>query len=149
MHQDPSAFDALIQEGLAASQADRTDDALALFHQAAEHTPASGLPHFLIGAELAQLGRMDEAEAAYANAVLLAPDLLMARYQLGLIQFTSARAALALVTCGAGVRSCITTFLRVVCTLTSALDPIGSSSRERSPTWPVPFVFNLPAPCIT
>lgn len=95
-----TAFDALIQQGLQASQADRVDQAMDLFRRASETIPASGLPHFLIGAELAQLGRMDEAEAAYANAVLLAPDLIMARYQLGLVQFTSARAALALVTWG-------------------------------------------------
>jgi Flp pilus assembly protein TadD len=100
MQNDPAALDALIQQGLAASQANRVDEALDLFRRASEQVPSSGLPHFLIGAELAQLGRMDEAEAAYANAVLLAPDLLMARYQLGLIQFTSGRPALALVTWG-------------------------------------------------
>jgi Flp pilus assembly protein TadD len=92
--------DGLIQRGMAASQAHRVDEALALFQEAARLVPGSGLPHFLIGAELAQLGRMDEAEGAYANAVLLAPALDMARYQLGLIQFTSGRAALALVTWG-------------------------------------------------
>ena len=97
---DLSSADTLIQQGLAASQAERVDEALALFHQAAQRAPGSGLPHFLIGAELAQMGRMDEAETAYANAVLLAPELDMARYQLGLIQFTSGRAALALVTWG-------------------------------------------------
>lgn len=100
MQNDPAALDALIQQGLAASQANRVDEALELFRRASEQVPSSGLPHFLIGAELAQLGRMEEAEAAYANAVLLAPDLLMARYQLGLIQFTSGRPALALVTWG-------------------------------------------------
>lgn len=99
-HSDPSSADTLIQQGLAASQADRVDEALSLFQQAALRAPQSGLPHFLIGAELAQMGRMDEAETAYANAVLLAPELDMARYQLGLIQFTSGRAALALVTWG-------------------------------------------------
>lgn len=95
-----AAFDALIQQGLQASLADRVDEAMDLFRRASDLIPASGLPHFLIGAEQAQLGRMDEAEAAYANAVLLAPDLIMARYQLGLVQFTSGRAALALVTWG-------------------------------------------------
>jgi tetratricopeptide (TPR) repeat protein len=51
-----------------------------------------------MAAELAQQGRMDEAETSYANAVLLSPELDMARYQLGLIQFTSGRPSLALVT---------------------------------------------------
>lgn len=97
---DTAAADSCLQRGLAASQADRVDEALALFQEAARLAPGSGLPHFLIGAELAQRGQMDEAEAAYANAVLLAPGLDMARYQLGLLQFTSGRAALALVTWG-------------------------------------------------
>jgi len=97
---DITGADDLIQKGLAASRAQHVDEALALFQEAARLVPESGLPHFLIGAELAQLRRMDEAEMAYANAVLLAPSLDMARYQLGLIQFTSGRAALALVTWG-------------------------------------------------
>jgi TonB dependent receptor/Tetratricopeptide repeat len=89
-----------IRLGLEASREQRVDQALELFQRAARLSPQAGLPHFLIGAELAQLGRMDEAEAAYANAVLLAPALDMARYQLGLVQFTSGRPALALVTWG-------------------------------------------------
>lgn len=92
--------DALIQQGLTASQAGRVDEALSLFKQASAFAPASGLPHFLMAAEWAQLGRMEEAETAYATAVLLAPGLEMARYQLGLLQFTSGRIALALVTWG-------------------------------------------------
>lgn len=58
----------------------------------------SAMHHFLVGSELAQAGRYVEAEAALANAVLLAPELHIARYQLGLLQFTSGRAAVALVT---------------------------------------------------
>lgn len=92
--------DELIQKGLAASARNLTEEAMRLFQQAASQAPQAGLPHFLLGAELASSGRMDEAEAAYANAVLLAPDLHMARYQLGLVQFTSGRAAMALVTWG-------------------------------------------------
>jgi tetratricopeptide (TPR) repeat protein len=95
----PSA-DQLVRDGLTASQANLRDAALRLFEQATVVAPRWGVPHFLIGAELAQAGRFDEAEGAYANAVLLAPDLDMARYQLGLLQFTSGRAALALVTFG-------------------------------------------------
>lgn len=90
--------DDLIKRGMVASQADQVEEALSIFQQAAGLVPNSGLPHFLIGAELAQAGRMDEAEAAFATAVVLAPELDMARYQLGLIQFTSGRVPLALVT---------------------------------------------------
>lgn len=98
---DPNALreaDALLQEGLAASQANDTEKALELFAQASAAYPASAVPHFLAGSEYAALGQIDKAEAALANAVLLAPAFHIARYQLGLLQFSSARAAVALVT---------------------------------------------------
>lgn len=89
--------DALLAQGVAASQANQSDRAIELFSQASAAAPQSGVPLFLIGSEYAALGDMDKAEAAFANAVLLAPNLTIARYQLGLLQFSSGRAALALV----------------------------------------------------
>ena len=90
--------DALLQAGLAASQENDSQAALDLFAQASAVYPASGLPHFLAGSEYAALGQIDKAEGELANAVLLAPDFHIARYQLGLLQFSSGRAATALVT---------------------------------------------------
>jgi tetratricopeptide (TPR) repeat protein len=95
---DDPRFDRLLAEGLAASRDQRTEAALDFFAQASALRPASGVPHFLIGSEHASAGRMDEAETAFANAVLLAPEFALARYQLGLLHFSSQRAALALVT---------------------------------------------------
>lgn len=96
---DPDArFRALIDEGLAASQADRRPAALDLFTRASELCPSSGIPHFLIGSEHAAAGDMAAAEEAFANAVLLAPEFVLARYQLGLLQFSGGRVAMALVT---------------------------------------------------
>lgn len=92
------SFDQLISSGLAASQADDSERAIRLFQQASAVEPEVGLPQFLLGAEYAALGDMDEAEAAFANAVRLAPDFPMARYQLGLLQFSSGRAAVGLLT---------------------------------------------------
>jgi tetratricopeptide (TPR) repeat protein len=97
-HPDHLHFDELMKRALAASAANDADAALRLFGEASNAEPTSGLPHFLRASELAQLGRMEEAETAFANAVILAPELHIARYQLGLLQFTSARAAVALVT---------------------------------------------------
>lgn len=91
-------FEALMAEGLGASGRDDAAAAIAAFRSAAALQPDSALPHFLLGAEYAQARRYEEAEAAYANAVLLAPGFETARYQLGLLQFTSGRAAMALVT---------------------------------------------------
>ena len=91
-------FQQLIDRGLAASARGRTEDALAHFRQAATADPSSGVPHFLIASEHASLGQVAPAEQAFANAVLLSPQLHVARYQLGLLQFSSGRAAIALVT---------------------------------------------------
>lgn len=91
-------LDQLVRDALQASQADDSARALQLLEQAAQRAPGWGLPHFLIGSEYAAMGEMDAAEAAMANAVLLAPDLSIARYQLGLLQFSSGRASVALLT---------------------------------------------------
>lgn len=93
-----SSFDRLIAQGLEASRNNRTEEAVALFTQASQETPGSGIPHFLIGSEHAAAGNVEAAEQAFARAVLLAPDFGLARYQLGLLQFSTARAAMALVT---------------------------------------------------
>jgi len=94
----PTDFDTRLAEGLAASQAGHTADALALFARASEADPTSGVPHFLIGSEHASAGDFEAAELAFARAVLLAPGFPLARYQLGLLQFSSQRAPLAFLT---------------------------------------------------
>lgn len=91
-------FDRLVAEGLAASHEGRTQAAVALFTQAAEVDPSSGIPHLLIASEHASTGDFATAELAFARAALLAPELTLARYQLGLLQFSTQRAPLALLT---------------------------------------------------
>ena len=91
-------FDRLLAEGLAASRDGRREAALDLFAEASAADPSSGLPHFLIGSEQASAGDFAAAEPALARAVLLAPGFPLARYQLGLLQFTAGRAAVALLT---------------------------------------------------
>lgn len=93
-----TVFDRLVEQGLEASRRDDVDAALGAWRAASAERPDSAVPHFLIAAEFAQAARVDEAEAAFARAVLLAPEFETARYQLGLLQFTSGRPALALVT---------------------------------------------------
>lgn len=96
---DPSSeFTRLVAEGLAASRADQPAAALSLFAQASEADPSSGVPHFLIGSEQASAGNFAAAELSFACAVLLAPGFALARYQLGLLQFSCQRAPLALLT---------------------------------------------------
>lgn len=95
---DNPPFDQLIARGLEASRLGDANAALELFAEASVLVPASGIPHFLIGSEHAAAGNVEAAEAAFANAVLLAPEFHIARYQLGLLQFSSGRAAIALLT---------------------------------------------------
>jgi tetratricopeptide (TPR) repeat protein len=91
-------FERLLDQGLAASRAARRDEALALFARASQCDPSSGLPHFLIASEQASAGDFAAAELTFASAVLLAPNFTLARYQLGLLQFSSHRAPVALLT---------------------------------------------------
>lgn len=93
---DDDAFQQQIEQGLAESVALRSEAALRCFHAASQLQPASGLPYFLIGSEHAACGDLQAAEQAFATAVLHAPDLHVARYQLGLLQFSSGRASIAL-----------------------------------------------------
>ena len=91
-------FDRLLAEGMAASRDGERDSAVELFRRASDANPASALPHFLLASEQASAGDFADAELSFANALLLAPDFALARYQLGLLQFSSSRAAVALLT---------------------------------------------------
>jgi len=88
----------VIQRAIDASAAGDTQAAMRLLQEAITDLPGVALPHFLLGAEFAQAGQIEDAEAAYSRAVLLAPAFEIARFQLGLLQFTSGRSAVALLT---------------------------------------------------
>lgn len=90
-------FGEMINSGISELQAGRHDEAIEIFGNAAAHAPASAVPHFLIGSALALKGDYANAEAAFLSAVLLAPRFSIARYQLGLLQYSTGRATLALV----------------------------------------------------
>jgi Flp pilus assembly protein TadD len=94
----PAGLPPAVTHALQVSAAGDSEGAIRLLRAAAQEDPASGLVQFLLAAELAQAGAIGDAEAAYANAVLLAPQFHIARFQLGLLQFTSGRAAIALLT---------------------------------------------------
>jgi tetratricopeptide (TPR) repeat protein len=61
------------------------------------HEPAA-TDFLLAGADHAHAGRLQEAENAFAAAVLQDPQLHIARFQLGLLQWTMGRTGAALVT---------------------------------------------------
>lgn len=87
-----------LERALAASATGAVQEAIALFQQAAQEQPGSAAPHFLLGAEFASLGQIDKAEQSFCDAVLLAPEWPVPRYQLGLLQFSAGRASAALLT---------------------------------------------------
>lgn len=87
-----------LHKAMRASQVGDTEGAVRLLEAAIAQAPADPLPHFLLAAELAQAGMKSEAEAAYAKTVLLAPQFATARFQLGLLQYTSGRVAMAFFT---------------------------------------------------
>lgn len=92
------SLQSLLQQGMAASAQGNNKLALELFFDASLAYPDAAQPHFLLGSEYASLGQTDNAEASFAHAVLRAPDMAIARYQLGLLQFSSGRGAMAMVT---------------------------------------------------
>lgn len=87
----------LLEQGIEAGRAQAHAQALDLYQQSAAADPTWGIPFFLIGSHHASQGGLEQAEAAFANAVLLSPEFTMARYQLGTLQFSAGRAATALV----------------------------------------------------
>lgn len=94
----PPDLQSLLQQGIAASNTQESDAALEIFVRCIQAYPSAPQPHLLIAAEHAAHRRFEQAENAFASAILLAPDLHVARYQLGLLQMTWERAVMALLT---------------------------------------------------
>ncbi|BBB64200.1 hypothetical protein UNDKW_5927 (plasmid) [Undibacterium sp. KW1] len=93
-----ASFDEILQEALRLSQANDGPTAIKLFQEALAINPQSAATYCLLAAEYITLGQVAESEAAYANALMLAPEFHLARFQMGLLQFTSARVPVALLT---------------------------------------------------
>ena len=93
-----ASFDEILQEALRVSQANDGPTAIKLFQNALAINPQSATTYCLLAAEYITLGQVTESEAAYANALMLAPEFHLARFQMGLPQFTSARVSVALLT---------------------------------------------------
>lgn len=90
--------DSYLPQLLQALQGATPEQAVELLTEAAASYPNDARPLLLLGAELMQAGKPDGAEAAYTVALQRAPEFWIARFQLGLLQFTSARPAIAMVT---------------------------------------------------
>jgi Flp pilus assembly protein TadD len=84
---------------LEAMQSDSPDE-VARAEQLIDTYPEDPRLHFLRGSALAGMGRPIEAHAALSRAVELAPEFVLARFQLGFFELTSGEAGRALATWG-------------------------------------------------
>lgn len=91
--------DAELQALMVAMQSDDRDD-LQRADQLIGQYPDDPRLHFLRGSILASIGRPIEALASLKQAVAIAPDFAIARFQLGFFQLTSGEAVDALTTWG-------------------------------------------------
>lgn len=96
---DGLCSEAELQELMEAMQADSGDE-LEQVDRLISDYPEDARLHFLRGSILASIGRPIEAMPALRQAVELAPDFAIARFQLGFFQLTSGEAANALSTWG-------------------------------------------------
>ena len=93
-------FEQAMHAALQASRADDTAATLEHLQRAAALDPASSAPYFVLAAHHAQSRDNDLAEAAYLECLQRAPGLAIARFQLGLLQLTMGRPAVAQVSWG-------------------------------------------------
>jgi len=93
-------FEQAMQAALQASRADDTAATLVHLQRAAALNPASPAPYFVLAAHHAQARDNDLAEAAFLECLQRAPGLAIARFQLGLLQLTTGRPAVAQVSWG-------------------------------------------------
>ena len=75
--------DEMLRIAIEAIQADRTAEAVDLLKSLLEREPDHVFATYLLAAEHAQLGMLDEAERGFGRAVELAPDFDIARFQWG------------------------------------------------------------------
>lgn len=85
--------DELLHLALEALRRNDHGAALTYLKQGAQRFPDNVNMAFLLGAEHAQIGMYDRAEAEFKRAIELDPGLAIARFQLGLLQLTQARPA--------------------------------------------------------
>lgn len=80
--------DELLRLGLDAMNSGRDADALVALKSLVERDPLNAPGRYLLAAQHAQMGLMDKAEVGFREAVNLAPEFPMARFQLGQLLLT-------------------------------------------------------------
>jgi len=80
---DTLAYVWMTRAGIAKDQLGSWDQAVALFRRAIEANRNYPHPHFVLGAALAQLGRLDEARSAVKTGLALNPSFAISRARAG------------------------------------------------------------------
>lgn len=84
---DTERFETLLAEGMRANENSNPERALGFFSEAAEMTPGDPRPFHLAAATWAQSGQFDAANDAFREALIRDPELYVARFQWGLMQY--------------------------------------------------------------
>jgi len=100
MDSQEQRYEQLVQQAIDAMRADQDEDVLRLLQEAIAVHPQSPIAPFLLGSQFAQRREYDRAEGLFIHTLNLAPDFAVARFQLGLLQLTSARPSAAFATWG-------------------------------------------------
>jgi tetratricopeptide (TPR) repeat protein len=85
----------LLALALEASRRSDSGHAMAYLKEAATRADASAQALFLLGSEYAQVGLFAEAAEHMSRALVVSPDLAIARFQLGMLHLTSGQPELA------------------------------------------------------
>lgn len=88
-------FELTMSRALEATKRDAADESERLCQHAMALEPRAAIPHYLRATNLAHAGRYELAEASYMASLTRAPDFAIARFQLGLLQLTGHRPAIA------------------------------------------------------
>ncbi|HEU0153473.1 MAG TPA: hypothetical protein VFQ84_09030 [Arenimonas sp.] len=83
----------LLRLALEAMNTGRDAESVTLLKTLVEREPGAANGHYLLGAQYAQIGMMDRAEEGFRAAIQAAPDLAMARFQLGQLLLVQGRGA--------------------------------------------------------
>lgn len=82
----------LLHLAIEATRRNEHGAAISYLKEGVERFPDDGKLAYILGAEFAQIGLYEQAEAEMARAIQLAPNLFTAIFQLGLLQLTLGKA---------------------------------------------------------
>lgn len=96
MQTDNDVIDTLWQQAINAAKSADAATTITLLQDLLQQAPGHAGAHCMLAAEWVSQGKLDEGEASYARALVIAPEFVVARFQLGLLLFSSSRVAMAM-----------------------------------------------------